>query len=457
MTRSDILLSIHDQFDRCAEAFCQSTGGNRFETDSSYKGEEKPENLRYRSAKIFYDTFALGFRFTAHGTMSIVNSILECLVYTDRTDEAIGIPLHFVVDFCDEDISTPLTIPLISSPDAMTEAFDCLGGVLNKLFETIRDLSFDSYRCESLAVFYIEELYRLYGIKDYNEVWLSDSDYSFLTLRFTSDAYICYLKGERDKAIKKLEKAPVLCGYEKRLLRLWKSDSGIGEAIPTVRYNAQLYNTSGVQKSEGKEFLATFLSWLVITPVASVLFVGLYFLLMHLEGIDSVYLMGPIYSFPMSFFFAFLTGIAASYFCRHFAYKLLFRKSYERYCEMDSIQNGGGADKLMHVFLWLIVLAGIAGCILFTKWNLNFKEDGFVDNTSFFSVKGTYYSYSDIDHIYYKPDRINDFGEKLDNPSYVIVMNDGREIDLYEYDNTATCEKKILTHLISQGVSITGK
>ena len=51
---------------------------------------------------------------------------------------------------------------------------------------------------------------------------------------------------------------------------------------------------------------------------------------------------------------------------------------------------------------------------------------------------------------------VNGLGERLDNPSYVIVMKDGREIDLYEFEDTEICEEKIIGYLRDKGVEIVG-
>ena len=118
------------------------------------------------------------------------------------------------------------------------------------------------------------------------------------------------------------------------------------------------------------------------------------------------------------------------------------------------MNNGGGADKFMNIFLWLAILTSFIGCILLTKWNINFKEDGFIDNSRFFAVKGTYCEYSDIDRIYYKENRENDFGDTIDIPSYVIVLNDGTEIDLHEFDSIESYEVSLLDHLTENGVEI---
>ncbi len=455
MTRQNILAKIHDRFDKRAYDFQNLTGGSRCEINNNYKKGDQPEALNHKLAKIYYDNFAIGFFYSAHSTMSLTNSILECLIFTDRTDEAIAIPLPFVTDFLDRDITEPLSIPFISNEKCMDEAFDVLGGVIRIILDDLSDLCRDTYRCERLSDHFIGELGKIYGITDYDYDMLTYSDYRMLTLRYTTDGFFCYLKGDTKKAIKNLEKTKVLTSYEKRTLRLWRDGAEVRRAtLENIIGNTSLCNDSGVAGSNGKELMSVFLSWLVLTPFICAIYIGFYLLLSHFEGQGSVYLMGPSTSLGFCLTFALVTSIAASYFSRDIAYKVFFKRHFEKYKEIDSIVNSKGADGIMHVFLYLIIAASIVFCILLTKWNLNFKEDGFIDNSRFLSVSGTYYEYSDVEKVYYKKDRKNDFGATLDFPSYVLVLKDGREIDFYELDEIKNYEKTLLSLFERNGIKI---
>ena len=164
--------------------------------------------------------------------------------------------------------------------------------------------------------------------------------------------------------------------------------------------------------------------------------------------------MGPIYNFPYCILAAFITAIAASYFVRFPVYKWLFPKDYEKYCATDQVNNGKGADKLIKGMLVVLLVCSLVGTVLFTRFGIKFMENGFVDNTNFFSISGQYYEYADIERIYYLPSRINGLGETLENPSYVIVLKDGREIDLYESDEIENYEGALFDHLKEHGVRI---
>ena len=242
------------------------------------------------------------------------------------------------------------------------------------------------------------------------------------------------------------------------MLEIWQDQKDVDTSdLSSVREALKTYNKSGVQNaSSGKELAAMFLSWIPLWIGFSAVFVGFFFLLVYFEGISSIYLMGPIYSFPYCILFGFISAIAASYFTRFKTYKFLFPKDFERYRAADQIQNGEGADKLMKGFLTVIIICAVAGSVLLAKWNVNFKEYGFVDNSKFLSLVGEYHDYEEIARIYYKADRVNGLGEKLDFPSYVIVLKNGQEIDLYEHDEIEVYEGTLIETLKEKGVRVDG-
>ncbi len=460
MTRSETLQALFAQFDQSARQVCDETGGMYCEIDSRYSGEELPENLCYRTAKIYYHLLIVEFRYTAHGVLNVINSLLDCLVYLDKGADAIGIPLSFLVDYVDFDTVTPLCIPLISNPLGMQQAFACLQSVLQEMLTRAETLCSDGKTAEDR---FVAELCAVIGIKKSN-AFLEDEDgnlvfwegnYDFLTLRYSSAAFLNHIKGNREQAIKQLRKTKVLTGYEQRMLRLWEAGETTDPAqLSAVVKNAQHYNNSGVQKNDRREFWALFVSWFVLAVGTSALYAGVFALLVFLQGRHAVYLMGPSYNFPSCILFGFITAIALSYFTRFQFYKWLFKKQDDTLLEMDHIQNGGGADRLMKGFLAVIVSVCLIGCLLLSRWGIVFQKDGLIDQTAFFSLKGEYYAYEDVDRVYYKADRVNGFGDTLPCPSYVLVLRNGREIDFYDFDDVSVYSTQLIGYLREQGVTI---
>jgi len=454
MKREEVIDSICMQFDESAKLFCTDTEGLSCELSKEYKGAREPQNLQYCFAKIYYNSFVIKFIYTAHATMNVVNSILGCSVCFDKNDDSLEIPLPLLTDYCDFDSSTPMFIPFVSNQQSMIQAFDCIGSVLQQLLPKLANISCSPEQTDRILTAYIEELKSIFNT-DVSANTTGFAFYKYFTLRFTSAAFINFIKGNCTKAIEQLKKEKKPTSYETRLKRLWSAcDPGENLDLSAIIENLEMYNESGIQKADFKEFGAMFLSWLLLTPATSIVYLVFYFLLVWIEGQDSIFLMGPMYNFPNCILFGFITAISLSYFTRFKFYKWLHKKDFEKYCEIDGIQNGGKSDRTMKRFTVFLCVIGLLGCVLLAKWNLNFLSEGFVDNSKFFSLKGEYHSYSEVEKVYYKPDRVNDFGEIIDFPSYVLVLENGEEIDLYEHGDIADYENDLLAHLRAKGIKI---
>lgn len=388
--------------------------------------------------------------------MSATNSILECLVYFDKAKSTAGIPLPLVLDYCNVDTATPLCISLISNEEGMRQAFDCIGSVLVNVLDNITAAAYDIDKKAHIYQSFANELSLFLGTTVSNDLTnMNPACYNFFTLRLSSTPFINFIKGNRQAAIKQLSKYKDKTGYENRLLNIWKSEEhSQNPDLSAIIKNAATYKENGMQRASGKEFASIFLSWILMLPLISVVYIAIYFVLVCIEGSGSIYLMGPMYNFPYCICCAFITSIAASYFTRFKFYKWLYKKDYEIYCEMDYIQNGGGADKLMKGFLYTTVLASLVFSLLLSKWNINFLQDGFADNSKFLSLHGEYHSYHEVECVYYKSKRTNDFGETLDFPSYVLKLKNGKEIDFYEFDDLSKYEDELLEFLRDKDVKI---
>lgn len=455
MKREEILRGITEQFEISAKQLCADTCGDICEISKEYKGEEESAlALKCCVASIYYRAFVVKLIYTAHGTMSVVNSILGCSIRMDKTKDAVEMPLPLVSDYCDIDTATPMFIPWITNKEGMEQAVECVGEVLKQVLQKFQASDFENELKEVLLASFFKEQKDIFGA---DEVWEPSFEaiYDLLQMRTTTGPFITFLKGKHEKAIRKLSKQKKLFGYESRVLKLWKAGERFEiSRLSFVTENLKLLGDDGTSNGDVKELGGLFLAWLVITPFTSAFFLGLYLLLMWIEKIGSVYLMGPMYNLPFCFCFGFLTAIALSYFARFAVYKLISKKNYKKNREMDSVQNGAGADKLMKGFAVVLTVAGMIGCLLTVKHNINFLPDGFIDNSKLLSLKGEFHSYDDIKRVYYKADRENDFGETLDFPSFVIVLQNGKEIDLYEHGDIADYEERLKVLFEEHGIQV---
>ncbi|MBQ0083150.1 MAG: hypothetical protein KBS52_00065 [Clostridiales bacterium] len=459
MTRNERFEEIFLQFDSLADAFCRETGGLHCRISSIYDGEQKAENVIERLAEIYYNSHIVFFKYTAHGPLETINSILDCWIKFGKTENSISVPLALVADFCDEDILEPLCIPLISNENCMKQAFSCIGDAVKRLMPKISDISYNEDKKAELKAYFLAEFSEIVTLPGENDVqkyeFASDEYFkSLLTFRFVSAVYILAIKGKTAKAAKKLKKHKRQLNYEKRLLRLWKSGKTTDTSkIPEIVSNIKWLNDSGVAKGSFKELMTIFASALVLMIPFAAVYVGLYFLLILFLRQDSVFLTGVIQNLPFAIFAGFLTGFSFSYFTRNFFMRIFRKKSYEKLLEADQITNSPKSDKFMKVFVGIIVFCCVGYMFLTVNCNVNFKKDGFIDNTEFFSLKGEYHGYDEIECVKYIQTHFNEFGE-IDIPSYAIVLKDGSEIDLFDYDEIKNYEDKLLGYLKTKDVKV---
>ena len=104
-------------------------------------------------------------------------------------------------------------------------------------------------------------------------------------------------------------------------------------------------------------------------------------------------------------------------------------------------------------FSFIVFLLSIAVSIFFTIMILK-NNVRFYDNKIAFDNK--IYSYEDIDSVYYIESRYNDYDERIERGSYVILFGDKTSLDLDGYTSIEYAEKEILPLLKNKGFDING-
>ena len=466
MKRNERLEAIYSEFDAAAQGLCDDTGGILCEITSEYKGEEEERELKYRFAKIYYGSFICELVYTVHGTLSQINSILGCVVYANKSEDTIGVPLPLVTDFLDRDVTAPMCIPCISNAAGMKQAVSCIGSVIAQVMPQLVELSTDSEKKEALTEFYRKELNTAFNMELDQEEEIGEDEltpyeimqlekrfyFDLITDRLTSGAFFQYMKGEKisPRQLKKITESKNSFGYEKRMARLWQS--GQPYEIPdlsAISDGLQLYDSNGVQKPNLREWRTLFFSWLVLGICIAPVYLLLYFAVQLFEKHGAEYVLSDSYAWMYTFLFAYITGIATSYFTRLWFYRLLNKKQYESYEEMDHVVNGAGADKFMRIFLGMIVSASIVACVLLPMQNLKFTSGGFWDNSQLFSLQGTHYSYVEIERVYFRPEDQTQY-----SASYVIVLSSGKEINLFDLDDSLSYEEELTSLMKEHGIKV---
>ncbi len=450
MNREEMYDRLFEQFEKSAQQFCQDSEGVFCEVSKEYKGSEASQNLKCFFAKIYYNSFYVKFTYSAHGTLGVVNSILGCSVCLDKNGSSREIPLPLMSDYLDYDITSPMFIPNITDEE-IERAFDSIGYVVIVLLPEFSRMGYDENFKTEILDKYTEEMKYIFDVDNLDNI-IDYYFYDFFVLRFTTDGFDCYLKNDIEKACKKLGKIKKPTGYERRFLNALCS--GMYEKCEAVPKDiAYIGDNASTPKDDMKEFFVMFASWFILTPLTLAVYLLIFFIVFLMESRNSVYIMGTEYNVFWCLFLGFFTAIAVSYFTRFKFYKLFNKKGYEKYFKVSNMQNGKGADRFMKGFTYIIFCVSVVMSVLLCKWNINFTENGVIDNTEFFSLRGEYYAYEEIEKVYYLPQRTNDLGDVLEFPSYVMVV-DGREIDFYEFADIEDYEDELLPFLQKKGVKI---
>lgn len=259
MTREERLTKIFETFDDCAKHYCNKSHGLFCEIVPVYKGSAKAENLKYRSAFIYYNSFSVEFKYTAHSQMSVTNSILECLVHLGKGNDSVAIPLPLFLNYLEIVSFSPMFIPSIFDSNGMKQAFDCMEKVLSEYLHLISDTLGNTDGMDRIFNAFVGEMSYILDV-DINEdnfkFYTTEKLYAFLTLRFTAAPFINYIKGDIKTTIKQLSKIKKKTGYEESLLKSLKRGEAISVSdLTIIKDNLASYGKSGVQNSaSSKEF-----------------------------------------------------------------------------------------------------------------------------------------------------------------------------------------------------------
>ena len=405
---------------------------------------------------VYFSSFVLLFEYTAHSLLSEVNSLLECKLMAEKNNpDALRYSLMDVFNALELDDFRCALIPSIASETAMAAAFQWLGEIVGDHLPAIAALlageeqHYRLYACFTADVqrFFPDYMHSGYDVVDQKNL---DLYYGWLRGRFgfAQGAYMRYLGGNPFHARKKLARTKKTLLYERRLLAYLDTPGQKRDPLPPMLCE----QIKGPQGTDARYVLAVFASWIPLTALCLPFWLGVFYLLRAIAMRGQLLLIGPD---PFEAFMpAFLTAIVLSFFTRRMVMRLLFRRRAAELLENDAILFSRGTQRFMKGFLYVVFLGGMSFLFVCVNANIAFGEVGFTDNRAMFSMQGEYHPYAAIDHVYYKPDRINGFGETIPFDSYVLVLRDGEEIDLYEHCETSFAVEKVLPLLEEKGVSV---
>ena len=435
--KEDLIKKLVETFKTEIEKYSNELEGVvNFKYDEFYKKNNPKNGYHSIDANIMFKNFVLKLEYKINVSMLIPKSTVEMRFMFENGKLPVEFSVYDILNIIDKDNFKCYTFSYVTTEEKMKQIITYLVDTFKEYKDKIEELSENGESIRQIEedteskiqlflnedifksrdAFYLMHMLELYYVVDVS--------------RFTLDAYVDYTVGKYVKAIKKYNKLKgKLTSYEKRLIEYIKQN--VNQIKEPLKQEMNTLVQAKKIKNVKTELFPMYLSWIVLTPFWCIIYDLVYYIATYFLYKDTIYVTG---SFPFAIFLpAFMTAIIHSYFTRSTVYKLLFKKKYNEIKALDEIENSGKIERVMSKIFQFIIASSLVFSILIANTNIAFYEEYFKDNLDLLSIKGTSYNYQEV-YCVYKADGItNDFGQVVNNPTYVILLKGGEQINLY-YD-----------------------
>jgi hypothetical protein len=495
-----------NQLEQRAKAFYEKTSGGFYEAKTVYNDAQREtfDNVRSHDIDIYYNNHIIRFSYYPHVPLTMAYSVLTCYVSLEKVEpKKLFYPLSQVYGYFKLTPANSLCIPLILSDESMKDSFDLLSRALIEVNTQIKALSYDIDRqidffnseAEAAIALFKREIptdddmqkfleyakqvwYPLWKAEQEDEAetkadferflsrtmddinMLIESDkkkllqfyYHQLTMRVLGTGYEAYMVGNYALAIKKLKKLKLKTPYDNSIIDFIKEQKVSRPHVPdSVFINLTELYKNGISKNNFKEALAVAPAMLLFGLIWLPVFLGIYFLFYFIENTGAVYLLGPLSNAPSVMLPAMLMGIPMIYFKSKVFYKLFFKRNYQKLITLENAVYSRSTHRYIK-FLTSVLFAGSFIFLLLTvHQNIKLIQNGFYDNTDFWSMYGSYYRYEEVNQLQYRKESPDGHGGTFPYPSYVIQLKNGKEVDLSDLDS---CNEQFLQAFRSKGVFV---
>lgn len=435
--KEDLIKKLVETFKRETEKYSNELEGVvNYKCDEFFRKNNPQKGYHSIDANIMFKNFVLKLEYKINVSVLIPKSTVEMRFMFENGKLPVEFSVYDILNIIDKDNFKCYTFSYVTTEEKMKQIIKCLVDTFKEYKNEIEELSENRESImqieedteskiqlflnedifKSRDAFYLMHMLELYYVVDVS--------------RFTLDAYVDYTVGKYVKAIKKYNKLKgKLTSYEKRLIEYIKQN--VNQIEEPLKQEMNTLVQAKKLKNIKTELLPMYLSWLVLTPLWCIIYDLVYYIATYFMYKDAIYVTG---SFPFAIFLpAFITAIIHSYFTRSTVYKLLFRKKYNEIKALDEIENGEKVERVMSKLFQFIIASSLVFSLLIANTNIAFYEEYFKDNLDLLSIKGTSYEYEDVYCVYKADGIINDFGQVVNNPTYVILLKGGEQINLY-YD-----------------------
>lgn len=426
-------------FDEKFFALCESAADTL-----SPIGTERSSDKKFLTFSVFLNLIGLELVFK-RSSLGQINNVLYCRVYPNKASEFFYLLPEAFVELNIQDLRS-VFFPMIENEERLEACFRELWSIISEHLPRIEDGAAAGLLPISRTVTESDIWERRLMFPEASLV----SREPFVISAYTGDpAYRALLAGDSEKAVKRLEKLikkDRAYEYQIRLCEYLK-------AHPDFSPMPDECNALRTADAAQKRSLPKALAILAVTyAVFAVFFVALalIFNAVFSRG-TAAYFGAPWYC---GLLLAALPAMFGAVFFRRKLIKLLFPRSGRAMIERDRAASGALTERLSRGgFIICFALAIIIFPMMFLP-ALRIYEDR-LDASSKSSVfTRETYRFEDIGEICHISARYNDYGDRIERPSYVLVMKDGRQLDLDSGTSDKQAEEELFPLLEKYAIPV---
>jgi len=265
----------------------------------------------------------------------------------------------------------------------------------------------------------------------------------YMICRFTQgEAYLDFLSGNIKSALlkyQKLEKKDDLYEYDKKLIEFLKTPAAeMCQPMPrSCMEGGKSYNIIE-SKGSGRQFL-------LYTLIAFVPFSVLFCLIVAAVG--AIVSIGSMFSFTAPWYLGFIPAslcavLGGIVFKKRIA-RIVEGKKAQQKIDQDEMLNSKGVNVFATVVFIIAFVACLCFSLLVPSLVLKVYDDRMegCETTPFVFEK---YYYNEIEAVYHIDARYNEYGDRIERPSYVVVMKDSRVLDFDVYVSDKETKEKMM-------------
>lgn len=427
---------------------------------------EEFENKYVWTYTVSFRILRVDFVFVRKGSFLIPKGTMFCRVYLKKSSEVFFLLSDILTTFFENDFRATFFYKVDAG--RIEACFGILTGILDEYLPRIEKEVLE-YQDEFIYSQLFDEYRRIFNLKAedldfslvddrqdenfYKFLYFQDSREDYILSRFANSyEYQLFIEGDTAKALKEYEKCKQqdLCDYEKKLIEFLKTPIAENfEPMPQecfkIKKTRSLYI---LDTNDSKKFFIY--SLVAYVPCAA-------FFCLVCAVLTAIIQRGTLFAFSAGWYFGLLSAGLCAIFggiaFRKTIAKLVEGKKAKQSIELDEMVNSKGVNIFANIVFVISAIFGLAMSIFIPSESVLFYEDRFkyCEETPYV-FEECYYS--EIDSVYHIDARYNDFGDRIDLSSYVVIMKNGKQIDFYGYTTDKNAEKTAIPLFKEKNIKI---